>query len=56
MIFIISILAGRFLGFSPKQLNPIPWMELFENKLVFISIFSAVLSLLFVFLKDKLKN
>ena len=43
---ICLIIVGRYLGFTPKQHNPIPWKELFEDKLGFILIFSFTLSLI----------
>jgi hypothetical protein len=53
---LILILIGRYIGFTPKQLNPIPWKELFDDKLEFIIIISFLISLIGVFFESKKNN
>ncbi len=52
MALIISLIAGRYLGFEAMQISPISWKELFEDRLGFILIFSFILSLIGVVMES----
>jgi len=50
MVFLISLIARRVVGFTPKQFAPIPWDDLFFENIKFIIIGSFVLSALAVYI------
>ncbi len=52
MLLIMLLIVGRYLGFAPMRLDPIPWKELFEDRLGFILIFSFILSLIGVVMES----
>lgn len=45
-LVITLLIVGRYLGFTPKQLNPIAWEELFQDYFYFIFLLPLFLILL----------